>query len=510
MKRVIIVAIGAFLMIAIGVSAKTSMYDIVYVQFDKTTMIKKKIADARMQIARGNYQAAINTINSIIRLDPENETAASLMQECEDGIARQKAKEYQDYLKASRSGSVPEMESFIAMYPQSEYVDNIRMCIAENTLWQEAKKQNTISAYEFYLSQSSMLTYKTDANDAIQILQSDIAWEKCKDSNDEYELSSFIQQYPLSPYIGNAKYKLNILRGERYFSGMDFKLAYNYLDEADRYQRLTGTSALHLSQMKERRKFESIISNTSIYDVRTYLKSLSSDSPYYSPTSNHLALLLGASLTQYSSELEIDEALFYAVDNVTNEKVRYYIKTINEQKKRTEHIRLVRARKAWWQNRFKIGWNIFHVDYLDDVCSVGTGVKFRFGKWSDIVNLLFGAEYIYNMYIDGNVEDLWEDDVIFTISHQVEIPVGLRFNLFHVGDNYKFYLGCNANFGFTLSENNDFCVNKRTLAIDPQIGIAGNKIDFGIYYKRYIDDKLLFQYTEKYVHRVGCFLTLFF
>ena len=319
MKRVIIVAIGAFLMIAIGVSAKTSMYDIVYVQFDKTTMIKKKIADARMQIARGNYQAAINTINSIIRLDPENETAASLMQECEDGIARQKAKEYQDYLKASRSGSVPEMESFIAMYPQSVYVDNIRMCIAENTLWQEAKKQNTISAYEFYLSQSSMLTYKTDANDAIQILQSDIAWEKCKDSNDEYELSSFIQQYPLSPYIGNAKYKLNILRGERYFSGMDFKLAYNYLDEADRYQRLTGTSALHLSQMKERRKFESIISNTSIYDVRTYLKSLSSDSPYYSPTSNHLALLLGASLTQYSSELEIDEALFYAVDNVTNE-----------------------------------------------------------------------------------------------------------------------------------------------------------------------------------------------
>lgn len=511
MRHIFIAATSIFLLntIPVRIYANSLNNHVVHTQFDKTTMIKKKIADAKIQIANGNFPAAINTINSLLRLDPNNEEATILLRECESGITKQKEIEYHDYLKVCKSNSTSEMESFLAKYPQSQYSEDVKKRIADNKLWQKIKCQNTLSAYQLYLTTSSILAYKSEANEAISILQSNIAWDNCKDSNDEYQLSSFIQKYPSSPNIGQAKYKLNILKGEKYFSSNDYRQAYDYLDEANRLQQLTGIPAQHLNELIEQRKFNSILSNSNIYTVRKYLNSISVNNSYYQPTSNHLALLLGASLTQYSSDESKEEALLYAMDNETKEKVRYYIKKVNEQRKHTEHIRLIRARKAWWKNRFMLGWNTFHIDYLDDICSVGTGIKFRFGRWSDAVNLIFGAEYAYNMYVKFD-EPLWDDESVYTVSHQTEIPVGLRFNLFHVGDNYKFYIGCNANWGFTLSEGENFNVNKRTFAIDPQIGIAGNNIDFGIYYKKYLGNKLLFQYSKEYDQRFGCFLTWFF
>ena len=103
-----------------------------------------------------------------------------------------------------------------------------------------------------------------------------------------------------------------------------------------------------------------------------------------------------------------------------------------------------------------------------------------------------------------------EEDAILTVSHQIEIPVGLRFNLFRVTSGCKFYLGCNADFGYNISEGQYFSVNKQTFSIEPQIGFAGRSYDFGIYYKKYLDDKLLFKYTNDYDQRIGCFLTWYF
>ena len=44
-------------------------------QFDKSTMIKKKISDAQNYIAKGDYVAAQNTLNSLLKLDPNNSKA---------------------------------------------------------------------------------------------------------------------------------------------------------------------------------------------------------------------------------------------------------------------------------------------------------------------------------------------------------------------------------------------------------------------------------------------------
>lgn len=478
-------------------------------QFDKSTMIKKKLSDAQNYIAKGDYVAAQKTLNSLLKLDPNNSKAKELLENCESGIKKQKQLIYQAYIDACNAGTISSLENFISKYPNSEYVSQAKKRIEDYNMWKKAKEQNTISAYNTYLSSSSILAYKDDAYKAIKNIQAEIEWNNCKNSNDEEKLNAFIQSYPSSSYINQAKYRLNILKGERYYSTNNYTLAYSYLKDANNYQTLSGLPAQHYKAINDKREFDDVISSSDVEKVRKYLNTLSSSSSYYNPTSNRLAALLGASLSTYSSDYSMNEAMSYAKDDDTKALVKRYINKVKSDKAYYEHQRKVAAHKAWWKNRFMVGWNIFHLDYLDDIMGVGTGIKFRFGRWSDPVNLLFGAEYSYSMYLDSDADYYWDDSAVLTVAHAVEVPVGLRFNLFKTGTYSKFYIGCNAAFGFNFAEGEYFGVNKQTLSIEPQVGFASKNLDFGIYYKKYLKDQGLFKNTNDYDQRIGCFLTWF-
>lgn len=478
-------------------------------QFDKSTMIKKKLSDAQNYIAKGDYVAAQNTLNNLLKLDPNNFKAKELLGSCESKIKKQKQLIYQAYVDACNAGTISSLQNFISKYPNSEYISQAKKRIEDYNMWKKAKEQNTISAYNSYLSNSSILAYKEDANKAIKNIQAEIEWNNCKNSNDEDKLDTFIQSYPSSSYVNQAKYRLNILKGERYYSTNNYTLAYSYLKDANNFQTLSGLPAQHYKAITEKREFDDVISSTDVDKVRRYLNTLSASNPYYNATSNKLAVLLGASLSTYSSEYSINEAMSYAKDDDTKTLVKRYINKIKSDRAYYEHQRKVAARKAWWKNRFMAGWNVFHLDYLDDIMAVGTGLKFRFGRWDDPVNLLFGAEYSYLMYLDSDEDYYWDDSSVLTVTHAVEVPVGLRFNLFKTGTYSKFYIGCNAAFGFNFAEGDYFGVNKQTLSIEPQVGFASKRLDFGIYYKKYLKDQGLFKYTNDYNQRIGCFFTWF-
>ena len=66
---------------------------------------------------------------------------------------------------------------------------------------------------------------------------------QCKNSNDEEKLNAFIQSYPSSSYINQAKYRFNILKGEKYYSTNNYTLAYSYLKDANNYQTFSGLPA---------------------------------------------------------------------------------------------------------------------------------------------------------------------------------------------------------------------------------------------------------------------------
>lgn len=482
-------------------------------QFDKSTMIKKKLSDAQNYIAKGNYVAAQNALNSLLKLDPNNSRAKVLLDSCEYGIKKQKQQIYQAYIEACNTGTINSLKNFISKYPNSEYAFQAKKRVEDYSMWKKAKEQNTISAYNSYLSSSTIRAYKDDANKAIKNIQAEIEWSNCKNSNDEDKLNAFIKKFPSSSFVDQAKYKLNILKGERYYTDNNYILAYSYLNDANNFQTLSGLPAQHYKTIIDKREFDDVISSSDVEKVKRYLHTISYSNPYYDLTSNRLAVLLATSFSTYSSEYEMNEAMSYAKDNDTKILLKSYINKIKSEKAYYEHQRKIAARKAWWKNRFMVGWNVFNLDYLDGIMGVGTGLKFRFGRWNDPVNLLFGAEYSYLMYL---VTDYRDDSSVSTVTHTVEAPVGLRLNLCKASTYSKLYIGCNASFGFNFAENECFFargeywgVSKQTLSIEPQVGFASKNLDFGIYYKKYLKDQGLFKYTNNYDQRIGCFFTWF-
>ena len=126
-------------------------------QFDKRTIIKKILADAQKNIAKGQYLAAQKSLNSLLRLDPKNSKAKELLGECREGIMKQKQQIHEIYLRACETGTINSLESFISNYPNSEYVFQAKQRIKDYNSWKEAKEQNTINAYNSYLANSSIL-----------------------------------------------------------------------------------------------------------------------------------------------------------------------------------------------------------------------------------------------------------------------------------------------------------------------------------------------------------------
>lgn len=461
-------------------------------QFDKSTMIKEKLKKAQECINNGNYSEAKNYLNGVLKLDPNNAKAKELLDECESGIKKQKQRVHQAYLDACRTGTISAIQNFISKYPNSEYVSSAKSRIEDYSLWQKAKEQNTITAYNYYLSQSSILAYKNDAEDAITTIQSEIEWNDCKTSNDEDKINSFIKNYPSSKYVNQAKYRLNILKGERYYASKNYNLAYTYLNEADNFQTLIGAPATHLKMINETREYESIMSNSDVSKVKSYLKTLSTYSPFYVPTSNKLALLLGSALSTYSSEYSMNEALAYAKDDDTRAAVKRYISKAKADKAYYERQRKKNAHKRWWNKNFKVGidadfgTNINGESGADMFYS--TGLLLRFGNVDNVFSLVTGLKYRwfrvmpeYDGYYDnGNTE--WQ-----YFAGGLNVPLSFRFNVGKIANNSSIYLGLGTEYGFKMfpAKGMKGIVNNNYFSIYPQFGVMWSHFELSCYWKTY-------------------------
>lgn len=472
--------------------ASTSASTLALQQFDKSTMIKKKLADAQKFISNEDYIAAQNTLNSLLKLDSNNAKAKELLKVCASEIKKQKQKVHQAYLDACKAGTISALQNFISKYPNSEYVSSAKSRIEDYSLWQKAKEQNTITAYNYYLSQSSILAYKNDAEDAITTIQSEIEWNNCKTSNDEDKINSFIKTYPSSNYVNQAKYRLNILKGERYYASKNYNLAYTYLNDADNFQTLIGAPATHLKIINETREYESIMSSSDVSKVKSYLNTLSTSSPFYVPTSNKLALLLGSALSTYSSEYSMNEALAYAKDDDTRATVKRYISKAKADKAYYERQRKKIAHKRWWSKNFKVGIDAdFGTNINGDSGAdmfYSTGLLLRFGNVDNVFSLVTGLKYRwfrvmpeYDGYYDnGNTE--WQ-----YFAGGLNVPLSFRFNVGKIANNGSIYLGLGAEYGFKMfpAKGMDGIVNNNYFSIYPQFGVMWPHFELSCYWKTY-------------------------
>ena len=488
-------------------------------QFDQGTIIRKKLANAeRLMREQHDYKNARQLIDEVLKIDPDNANAQSLLKELNELVRLAGQTEQQLYEDAVAANTLAALQEFLRKFPDSKNKEEVNRRIADFELWHKAVQAGTISGYQNYLSESKSLAYQAEARAAIQLLKEQADWEKIKDSEDPDKFAEFLSRYPDSKLNKTATYRLNMLRGHYFYEAQQMEKALEYYQLATDIAPLTGKAFTHYQELQDKKEYEEVVNSGDVSVMRTYLEQTPQTSPYYTEVSNFLARILASKLDINSTEADYNEALSYACDEQTRSTVNNLISMTRQAKAQHERELRQMAHRNWWKTRLRFGWNIAHFDYFKHYMSVGTGLRVRLGIPKDFLNLIAGVEYswqgyAYSLEPDNSYD---EDEVEFsTIANQIEIPVGLRFNIGR-GKGGRFFMGCNADFGFSFGKK-DYELRKKTLAFEPQIGFCssldgdGVGFELGILYKQYLKGHGIFDYTdEESKMRFGLFLGLFF
>lgn len=468
-----------------------------------------KLAKFCMNKSEPDYSTAIAQLKKALNIEPNNREAQTLLAECEEELEKiriaQEKKETDDFNTACKIGTTSALVSFIEKYPESKYKQQAQDRIDDYQLWSKALVANTKEAYGQYLNDSKNQAYKAEAEQKITDIEADEEWENCKNSLSIEKLEAYLKKFPDSKNDAEAKYNLNILKGEKAFENKDYANAYKHLLLANQYKSLSGLPKKHFYETIEWYKYNEISKSTDKNKVYSYLTSLSANSPYYDKASNLYAMLLAKELNEYSLDPSYDLALSYAKDKYTQNYVKSYIDISKDKRSKLRHQRRVAAHKRWWKENFKLGidadieTNVNEASGSDMFYSVG--VVARFGSYKHLFNLVFGVKYRwfrvmpeYDSYYNDNSSE-WKIP-----GGAVCIPVSFRFNITDISKRSRLFLGVGGEYGAYVSDfikDNNY-MEKNYVAVWPQIGITSPHFDISMYWKIYAKSPFIKDLSEEY------------
>ena len=175
-----------------------------------------------------------------------------------------------------------------------------------------------------------------------------------------------------------------------------------------------------------------------------------------------------------------------------------------------------------WDKRVTLGVH-FTGDAYKYAAGFGAGLLLNIGKSTDLINVVVGAEYIENLAADPRPGEEKGKLGIVDGGGQLVIPAAVKLLILRTSEWNKVYLGCGGEIGFRMHESNilkDFYpdqhpMRKKSLAVVPMLGCRSGHVDFGIYYKFYIDKPYNHSLNGKQDlgtsdKRIGCHLSWFF
>lgn len=134
-------------------------------------------------------------------------------------------------------------------------------------------------------------------------------------------------------------------------------------------------------------------------------------------------------------------------------------------------------------------------DFYKKAAGIGLGAMANIGRFTDLLNVSFGVEYIEYLAGDPRPDDEKNGLSIVDAGAQLVVPAYLKLNLFRTSKWTKFYIGCGAEVGMRLREGGvlkhyyeeEHVLSDHSFAIIPMLGWKSRNLDFGVYYKHYFD-----------------------
>ena len=441
----------------------------------------------------------------------ETEVGNDMMEEIARRKAEKQAKEQADFDAACDAMTVGALENFIREYnvpnkntgkinsETARKVAEAKNRIEDIKLWNQAKAQNTIAAYEKYIHDSKMHFYVKNANEGINAINAEKSWADVKNTNSVADLRNYLAQYPKSPYKAQADRRLAMLRGVEYAQGRKYDEAYSQFSLAGGRDAIDSEYRGLYDKAVEYGEYKKAVDSYSLPTLIVFLED-HPQSEYASEVSNRIARMLSNDLTMYSSEYEFNRALSYAKDGLTKNYVESRIssckKELSDYKAQERKIRL--KEKGWYT--FKFGWEFMDFGFSATgdpgiiYYNMGFGVKYGGYQTPFQVELSvkpgivaptenFSGSNTSNRYYarkySGGTRSWYDDDDDDSKEYYFHLPVMLRLkaNICRAGSSYFYATAmaqCNA-VRYTFAES--------LMSLGGGLGFAWSGFDMYFYYR---------------------------
>ena len=420
------------------------------------------------------------------------QTLTKYVKQKQQEIAEMQRVEKQKYNQACQKGTLEAFKEYVKAYPKGKYIDDVKKRIEDFDLWSKAISENTIFAYNQYLSNSKYKSFKDKADAAIEELYSKNAWNNVKNSTNISDVEKFMSAYPNSSFISDAKKRKHELLAVSLYTSGNLQSALKEFNEAGGRESLQYANRVLYDKCKELYDYSQLSSNSKESELESFLKTYP-NSEHSNEISNRLALVKAKELTKFSTENSFRIVMAYAKDKSTKNIVQGYIdsakRSYRKYKRRQRHDRVMSN-----GGYVKIGFEVLDLgiaglttgseEQKTMYCNLGISVKF--GNYKAPVQFEVGIKpgcCIANKYHDENYYyyDYKEISEFFYMPLQTKLKV----NLNDTGDEVYYIAGLAT---YNLVRDEDF-VNEYSVGCG--IGVAWKKWDwFILYYKQDLENKL--------------------
>jgi formylglycine-generating enzyme required for sulfatase activity len=157
--------------------------------------------------AAGFAQEALNEYLSAF---PDGAHAAEARRRLDDSAS---AREKADWEQARRTNTIPAFEAYKRKYPAGVYVaeaDRLLAGLQEKADYDETLRQNTIAGWELFLNQYPDGAYNADARRRLENLRDETAWEQAVAANTPAAFQNYLDRHPQGRYAEEASKRTGV------------------------------------------------------------------------------------------------------------------------------------------------------------------------------------------------------------------------------------------------------------------------------------------------------------